>query len=180
MGVWKWKVKREKKGGQVCSSHRLEGEIDEGCELVSGMELSIGEQPDRTVPAHLFKAVKNNNGTAILLLSDLFAFQDSSITDFAYRVACNGFKYASAIPLSHSTTFFSKNNFSCQHLWQFVLQCFILLSLTSGNNWRFLPYLDVLFLFTSSTFEHFSTFLTIHENFTYHQLSFQMCFKENK
>lgn len=88
--IWKWKGKR----GKVCYS--VEGvkdnEIDdEGCELVSGMELSIGEQLHHSIPAYLFKAVKNNNGTAILLLSDLFAFQHSSIRDFAYRLACNGF-----------------------------------------------------------------------------------------
>lgn len=64
---------------------------DDACELVNGMELSIGEQPHHSIPAYLFKAVKNNNGTAILLLSDLFAFQHSSIRDFAYRLACIGF-----------------------------------------------------------------------------------------
>ncbi|KAK1365743.1 hypothetical protein POM88_041304 [Heracleum sosnowskyi] len=36
--------------------------------------------------------VKNNNGTGILLLSDIFGFEDSSTRDFAYRVACNGYK----------------------------------------------------------------------------------------
>ncbi|XP_038890567.1 hydrolase tropI [Benincasa hispida] len=91
---WKWKGKREKKGGKVCYS--VEGvedddDDDAACELVNGMELSIGEQPHHSIPAYLFKAVKNNNGTAILLLSDLFAFQHSSIRDFAYRLACNGF-----------------------------------------------------------------------------------------
>lgn len=65
---------------------------DEACELVSGSDLVIGEGDD-SVSAYLFKAVKNNNGTGILLLSDIFGFQDSATRDFAYRVACNGYKY---------------------------------------------------------------------------------------
>lgn len=65
---------------------------EEACELVSGSELSLGEGPDQ-IRAYLFKAVKNNNGTGILLLSDIFGFEDSSTRDFAYRVACNGYKY---------------------------------------------------------------------------------------
>ena len=65
---------------------------DEACELVSGIELSVGEGED-SINAHLFKAVKNNNGTGILLLSVIFGFEDSSTREFAYRVACNGYKY---------------------------------------------------------------------------------------
>ncbi|CAN6360006.1 unnamed protein product, partial [Urochloa humidicola] len=64
---------------------------DEACELVSGSDLVIGEGDDDSVRAHLFKAVKNNNGTGILLLSDVFGFEDSATRDFAYRVACNGY-----------------------------------------------------------------------------------------
>lgn len=72
----------------------MENDInDEACELVNGVELSIGEGAD-SINAHLFKAVKNNNGTGILLLSDIFGFEDVSTRDFAYRVACNGYKYA--------------------------------------------------------------------------------------
>ncbi|XP_034675083.1 carboxymethylenebutenolidase homolog [Vitis riparia] len=63
---------------------------DEACELVNGVELSIGEGDD-SINAYLLKAVKNNNGTGILLLSDVFGFEDSSTRDFAYRVACNGY-----------------------------------------------------------------------------------------
>lgn len=66
---------------------------DEACELVNGVELSIGEGVDN-IRAYLFKAVKNNNGTGLLLLSDVFGFEDTSTRDFAYRVACNGYKYA--------------------------------------------------------------------------------------
>jgi carboxymethylenebutenolidase len=65
---------------------------DEACELVSGSDLVIGEGDD-SVSAYLFKAVKNNNGTGVLLLSDIFGFEDSATRDFAYRVACNGYKY---------------------------------------------------------------------------------------
>ncbi|KAG6592400.1 carboxymethylenebutenolidase homolog [Cucurbita moschata] len=88
------KGKREIKGGKVCySAEGVKDEIEEeeACELVNGMELSIGEEAHHSITAYLFKAVKNNNGTAILLLTDLFAFQDSSVRDFAYRLACNGF-----------------------------------------------------------------------------------------
>lgn len=55
------------------------------------MELSIGEGVD-SISAYLLTAVKNNNETGILLLSDIFGFEDSSTRDFAYRVACNGYK----------------------------------------------------------------------------------------
>ncbi len=67
-----------------------DGIDDESCELVNGIELSIGEGAD-TIDAHLFKAVKNNNGTGILFLSDVLGFQESSTKDFAYRIACNGY-----------------------------------------------------------------------------------------
>ncbi|XP_061340674.1 uncharacterized protein LOC133287133 isoform X2 [Gastrolobium bilobum] len=63
---------------------------DEACELVNGVELSLGEGDDN-IRAYLFTAVKNNNGTGILLLSDIFGFEDSFTRDFAYRVACNGY-----------------------------------------------------------------------------------------
>ena len=65
--------------------------IDEACELVNGTELTI-EDEGEVIPAYLFTAVKNNTGTGILLLSDIFGFHDSATTDFAYRVACNGYK----------------------------------------------------------------------------------------
>lgn len=64
---------------------------DEACELVNGVELLIGEGDDE-INAYLFKAVKNNNGAGILLLSDVFGFEDSATRDFAYRVACTGYK----------------------------------------------------------------------------------------
>ncbi|KAM3711008.1 hypothetical protein ACB098_01G076500 [Castanea mollissima] len=74
-----------------CSLLKVEDGIDdEACELVSGLELSIGEGAD-SINACLFKAMKNNNGCGILLLSDIFGFEDSSTREFAYRVACNGY-----------------------------------------------------------------------------------------
>lgn len=65
---------------------------DEACELVSGVEISVGDGVD-SIRAYLCTAVKNNNETGILLLSDVFGFEDSSMRDFAYRIACNGYKY---------------------------------------------------------------------------------------
>ncbi|KAF7825005.1 carboxymethylenebutenolidase-like protein [Senna tora] len=75
----------------ACSLLKVEGDLnDEACELVNGVELSLGESED-SIYAYLFTAVKNNNETGILLLSDIFGFQDSFTRDFAYRVACNGY-----------------------------------------------------------------------------------------
>ncbi|CAA6660449.1 unnamed protein product [Spirodela intermedia] len=74
-----------------CSQQKVEGDIDyETCELVSGIELVIGEGED-SIRAYLLKAVKNNNGNGVLLLSDAFGFEDSSTREFAYRVACSGY-----------------------------------------------------------------------------------------
>ncbi|KAL9342330.1 hypothetical protein Peur_065655 [Populus x canadensis] len=62
-----------------CSLLKIEEDVDdEACELVSGLELSIVEGDD-SINAYLLNAVKNNNGTGILLR-------------FPYRVACNGSK----------------------------------------------------------------------------------------
>lgn len=69
-----------------------DGLNDEACELVNGYELSVGEGND-SIQAYLFTAVKNNNETGLLLLSDIFGFEDLSTRDFAYRIACNGYKY---------------------------------------------------------------------------------------
>ncbi|XP_021748145.1 carboxymethylenebutenolidase homolog [Chenopodium quinoa] len=75
-----------------CSQLKVEDDIDnaEACELVNGAELEIGDGND-TIRASLFQAVKNNNGAGILLLTDIFGFEDSYTRDFAYRVACNGY-----------------------------------------------------------------------------------------
>nr|GMD74115.1 carboxymethylenebutenolidase homolog [Ipomoea batatas]GME14314.1 carboxymethylenebutenolidase homolog [Ipomoea batatas] len=78
---------KTKKHNVCCCQVKLE---DEACELVNGVELSIGDEGD-SIDAYLLTAVKNNNGTGILLLSDVFGFEDSFTRDFAYRVACNGY-----------------------------------------------------------------------------------------
>nr|GMD75742.1 carboxymethylenebutenolidase homolog [Ipomoea batatas] len=78
---------KTKKHNACCCQVKLE---DEACELVNGVELSIGDEGD-SIDAYLLTAVKNNNGTGILLLSDVFGFEDSFTRDFAYRVACNGY-----------------------------------------------------------------------------------------
>ncbi|KAI3460694.1 hypothetical protein Pfo_017357 [Paulownia fortunei] len=84
-------VRKSNKFGVSCSQVKVEDSIsDEACELVNGTELTIGDEADG-IRAYLFKAVKNNNATGILLLSDIFGFEDSSTRDFAYRVACNGY-----------------------------------------------------------------------------------------
>ncbi|CAL5376954.1 unnamed protein product [Camellia sinensis] len=74
-----------------CSPVEIEDGInDEACELVNGVEISIGEGDD-SILAYRFTVVKNNNVTGILLLSDILGFEDSSTRDFAYCVACNGY-----------------------------------------------------------------------------------------
>ncbi|KAF3774458.1 Carboxymethylenebutenolidase-like protein [Nymphaea thermarum] len=72
------------------SQKELKDDVDEACELVKGVELCLGENDD-VFHAYLLEAVKNNKGRGILLLSDIFGFQDSSTRDFAYRVACSGY-----------------------------------------------------------------------------------------
>ncbi|XVE55043.1 hypothetical protein DITRI_Ditri03aG0129400 [Diplodiscus trichospermus] len=85
----KWERSLRKNTAQRVRCSAVEVE-DEACELVNGVELSI-EEGDDNIQAFLFKAVKNNNGTGVLLLSDVFGFQDSATRDFAYQVACHGY-----------------------------------------------------------------------------------------
>ncbi|GLJ55052.1 hypothetical protein SUGI_1181660 [Cryptomeria japonica] len=76
------------------SDNQVESEEEsdeEVCELVNGIELLLGEEEDDSFNAYLLKAVKNNNGAAVLLLSDVFGFEDSGTRDFAYRLSCNGY-----------------------------------------------------------------------------------------
>jgi carboxymethylenebutenolidase len=92
---------RQLQGRRVrCSQTQVaaSGTVDDdgACELVRGADLVIGEGDD-SVRAYLFEAVKNNNGTGVLLLSDIFGFEDSATRDFAYRVACNGYKYRNSL-----------------------------------------------------------------------------------
>ncbi|KAJ0969524.1 hypothetical protein J5N97_022401 [Dioscorea zingiberensis] len=76
----------------LCRQVKLEDNVDgdEACELVNGAEVVIEDSQD-SIRAYLFKAVKNNNSIGLLLLSDVFGFEDSSTRDFAYRIACNGY-----------------------------------------------------------------------------------------
>lgn len=94
VGTWNNKIqtfaaRTRNKWRVSCRQVKIEEESinDEACELVNGTELTIG-----LTRAQLFTAVKNNNATGILLLSDILGFQDSATTDFAYRLACNGYK----------------------------------------------------------------------------------------
>ncbi|XP_039123246.1 carboxymethylenebutenolidase homolog isoform X1 [Dioscorea cayenensis subsp. rotundata] len=87
----------EKSTGRVlCSKVQFEDNVvgdnddDEACELVNGAEIVI-EDGEESIHAYLLKAIKNNNGTGLLLLSDVFGFEDSATRDFAYRVACSGY-----------------------------------------------------------------------------------------
>ncbi|KAL8209164.1 hypothetical protein R6Q57_018519 [Mikania cordata] len=85
-------IRRDRCRQLCCSQVRIEYSTDEeACELVNGVEVLIGEGSD-AVAAYLLTAVKNNNGTGVLLLSDIFGFEDSATRDFAYRIACNGYK----------------------------------------------------------------------------------------
>ncbi|KAL7166624.1 hypothetical protein ACSBR2_037317 [Camellia fascicularis] len=70
----------------ACKVSRSPVEVED----VNGVEISIGEGDD-SILAYRFTAVKNNNGTGILLLFDILGFEVSSTRDFAYRVACNGY-----------------------------------------------------------------------------------------
>ena len=75
-----------------CSLSEIETDLDyEACELVNGTEIIIGDGDD-SIRAYLMKAVKNNNGNGVLLLSDALGFEDSFTREFAYRVACSGYK----------------------------------------------------------------------------------------
>ncbi|KAH7424888.1 hypothetical protein KP509_11G030100 [Ceratopteris richardii] len=63
---------------------------EDECELVSRLELTMGEGDDK-IDAYLVKAMKNNNGSAILLLTDVFGFNNNDTRDFAYRLSCFGY-----------------------------------------------------------------------------------------
>lgn len=63
---------------------------DDVCELVSRLELTLGEGED-AIDAYLVKAMKNNNGAAVLLLTDIHGFNNNDTRDFAYRLSCFGY-----------------------------------------------------------------------------------------
>ncbi|CAM6119986.1 unnamed protein product [Calypogeia fissa] len=63
---------------------------DETCEIVQGSNVTLGEGPD-TVQAYLIQALKNNNGVAVLCLTDDYGFENEENRSFAYRLACFGY-----------------------------------------------------------------------------------------
>lgn len=104
-----------------CSQLKVEEDKDaDACELVNGSELRIGEGDD-TIHAYLFKAVKNNNGAGILLLSDIFGFEDSYTRDFAYRVACGGYKYVCFLSVGFPVNSYLKHSVELTHTASLIL-----------------------------------------------------------
>eukprot|EP00271_Cylindrocystis_brebissonii_P003817 TRINITY_DN1505_c0_g2_i1.p1 TRINITY_DN1505_c0_g2~~TRINITY_DN1505_c0_g2_i1.p1 ORF type:complete len:336 (+),score=60.43 TRINITY_DN1505_c0_g2_i1:266-1273(+) len=66
------------------------GEDDAECELVLGKELELGAGASK-FGAHLAEAVKNRNGSGVLLLTDVEGYQNDETREFAYRLACFGY-----------------------------------------------------------------------------------------
>lgn len=62
----------------------------EECELVLGREVKLGTGAD-TFGAHFAEAVKNRNGSGVLLLTDVLGYEDQDTRDFAYRLSCFGY-----------------------------------------------------------------------------------------
>ncbi|KAL3700741.1 hypothetical protein R1sor_018763 [Riccia sorocarpa] len=65
-------------------------EDGETCEIVSRFNVTLGEEPNE-FQGYMVQAMKNNNGDAVLFLTDVFGFDDSDTRDFAYRLACFGY-----------------------------------------------------------------------------------------
>jgi carboxymethylenebutenolidase len=63
----------------------------ETCEIVQGAEITLGDG-EESFQAYLVQAIKNNTGVAILFLTDIYGFSDGENRDFAYRLACFGYK----------------------------------------------------------------------------------------
>lgn len=62
----------------------------EECELVLGREVKLGVGAD-SFGAHFAEAVKNRNGSGVLLLTDVLGYEDQDTRDFAYRLSCFGY-----------------------------------------------------------------------------------------
>ncbi|KAH7306231.1 hypothetical protein KP509_22G002600 [Ceratopteris richardii] len=71
-------------------SEKVDQANEDECELVSRLELTLGEDGDG-INAYLVKAMKNNNGAAVLLLTDAFGYNSNDTRDFAYRLSCFGY-----------------------------------------------------------------------------------------
>ncbi|KAG6546964.1 hypothetical protein Mapa_011580 [Marchantia paleacea] len=65
-------------------------EDDETCEIVSRFNVTLGESSN-AFQGYMVQAIKNNNGAALLFLTDINGFEDSDTRDFAYRLACFGY-----------------------------------------------------------------------------------------
>ena len=61
------------------------------CELVLGKDIEL-KTPSGNIEAHLAQPVKNRNGSGVLLLTDVRGLHDSDTRDFAYRLACFGYR----------------------------------------------------------------------------------------
>jgi carboxymethylenebutenolidase len=64
------------------------------CELVLGNEVEMGLEagsPQEPVEAYFAKAVKNNNGSGVLLLTDILGIDNEDTRDYAFRLACFGY-----------------------------------------------------------------------------------------
>ena len=81
-------------------------EDDDVCELVSRLELTLGAGED-AMDAYLVKAMKNNNGAAVLLLTDDFGYNDNDTRDFAYRLSCFGYKYVLLLSFVHINLYYT-------------------------------------------------------------------------
>eukprot|EP00250_Pteridium_aquilinum_P009590 c18777_g1_i1 orf=138-1091(+) len=82
-----WATTEQAVSGQ---SGKMDQTDDDVCELVSRLELTLGEG-ENAMGAYLVKAVKNNNGAAVLLLTDVLGFNNNDTRDFAYRLSCFGY-----------------------------------------------------------------------------------------
>ena len=72
------------------ASADTEEDLDD-CELVLGKDIEL-QTPSGNVEAHLIQPVKNRNGSGVLLLTDVRGVHDSDTRDFAYRLACFGYR----------------------------------------------------------------------------------------
>lgn len=52
---------------------------------------SEGAGPQEPVEAYFAKAVKNNNGSGVLLLTDILGIGNEDTRDYAFRLACFGY-----------------------------------------------------------------------------------------
>ncbi|KAL2651017.1 hypothetical protein R1flu_019145 [Riccia fluitans] len=86
------RIKRSAQMDQTTGNTAMENAEDDGetCEIVSRFNVTLGVEPNQ-FQGYMVQAIKNNNGTAILFLTDVYGFEDSDTRDFAYRLACFGY-----------------------------------------------------------------------------------------